>query len=210
MQTSLGMADMARMSGTTSGMNDLGWDLFSLQADHHPTVVATSAIAASSTSPGELREQQQAEEQDSSDWLDEPARLLALIECQRFETAIRELRALPPSLPQLPWLMGQLVLALAQAGMHDDTAELAAEMLARFPLRPEVTRTLVALAAILAVQGRVRQVFHPLGEAVVHTYAFSSVGLLEWAQRLAYQFRRHGNPEAAESILGALENVAMA
>lgn len=204
------MADMARMSGTTSGMSDLGWDIFSLQTDHLPAVVATSGVAASAGRQEDISELPQAGEQDSSNRLDELARLLALIECHRFESAIRELRALPPSLPQLPWLMGQLVLALAQEGMHDDTAELAAEMLARFPLRPEVTRTLVALAAILAVQGRVRQVFHPLGEAVVHTYAFSSVALLEWAQRLAYQFRRRGNPEAAESILGALENVALA
>lgn len=142
----------------------------------------------------------------SIDRTDESARITALIQHHELDTALRDLRTLPSSLPQLPALLGQLILALAQVGRHEDTTALASEMLARFPLRPEVTRTLIALAAILTVQGRFRQVFRRLGDTVLHTYAFSRTALGEWAQRLAYQFRRHGNPEAARCILGTWGN----
>lgn len=201
---------MARTSGTNrgtaSGMSNLGWDPCSLPGN-------APAVAATASAYTEDRPAPRSQELDPETWgelADEPARVISLIQRRRFESAVRELRALPSSLPQLPWLMGQLVLALAQVGKHDDTAELASEMLARFPLRPEVTRTLVALAAILAVQGRFRQVFHPLGEAVAHTYEFNGAALDEWARRLARQFRRHGNPEAARCILGAWGHVAAA
>jgi hypothetical protein len=217
---------MARTSGTNGGtavgVSEIGWGPCEL-GGKIPAVAATADALAAEASPGQAMAEVQAEAKprgkidrqgfERETWgelADEPARVVALIQHRRFESALREVRALPSSLPQLPWLMGQLVLALAQVGKYDDTADLASEMLARFPLRPEVTRTLVALAAILAVRGRFRQVFRPLGEAVAHTYEFNGATLGEWAQRLAHQFRRHGNPEAAECILGTWGHVAVA
>lgn len=213
--------------GVMGGMDDLGWvacppragipviaspgevlagtgalgqpELAAPRGEHQESGPIPQPISGAESGPAQQRER-----------MDEPARIADLIQQHELDTALLAVRALPSSLPQLPALLGQLILALAQVGRHEDAATLASEMLARFPLRPEVTRTLIALAALLTVQGRFRQVFRHLGDTVLHTYEFNRGALGEWAQRLAYQFRRHGNPEAAQSILGAWGNAAAA
>ena len=136
----------------------------------------------------------------------EIARVVALIEANCFDRAIPEVCALPASLPRLPWIMGQLVIALAKVERYRDASALAATMVARCPLCPEVVRTLSVLASM--VQSRFRQVFYVLGQTLVHTFGFSGSAMIEWTQRLAYRFRRHGNLQASDYILRVWSRLA--
>jgi hypothetical protein len=132
---------------------------------------------------------------------DQIANVLALIQAGRFELAVREVRALPAATPELPVLLGGLVWGLAEAGELEATVALLSEMLARFPLRPELIRTLVGVAEIMAGAEDLKLVFEALGVALRRTYGFQDVALFELAQRMAYQFRRHGNADASACIL---------
>ncbi len=132
---------------------------------------------------------------------DQIANVLALIHTGRFEAAAREVRALPAATPELPVLLGGLVWGLAEAGEVEATVVLMSEMLARFPLRPELIRTLLGLAEIVTTEQELTLVFEALGVALRRTYGFQDAALFEWAQRIAYQFRRHGNAYASACIL---------
>lgn len=132
---------------------------------------------------------------------DQIANVLALIHTGRFEAAVREVRALPAATPELPVLLGGLVWGLAEAGELEATVVLMSEMLARFPLRPELIRTLLGLAEIVTTEQELTLVFEALGVALRRTYGFQDAALFEWAQRIAYQFRRHGNAYASACIL---------
>lgn len=132
---------------------------------------------------------------------DQIANMLELIHTGRFEAAVREVRALPAATPELPVLLGGLVWGLAEAGELEATVVLMSEMLARFPLRPELIRTLVGLAEIVTGEQELTLMFEALGVALRQTYGFQDVALFEWAQRIAYQFRRHGNAYASACIL---------
>jgi hypothetical protein len=128
-------------------------------------------------------------------------RVLELIQARQFELAMREVRALPVATPELPDLLGGLICALAHAGEHATTIDLIAELLARFPLRPELTWLLVGLAEILSSEQQLTLVFEAVGMALRRTYGFHDTASFEWAQRLAYQLRRHGNAYASACIL---------
>lgn len=132
---------------------------------------------------------------------EETARVSALIHEQHFASAVSRVRALPPTTPELPQLVCQLVWALAHAGQHEATASLASEMLARFPLRPEVIRALMGLAELLATEEQLVLVLEAAGTALMRAYGFSHAALLELAQRIAYQFRRHGRADSSACIL---------
>lgn len=132
---------------------------------------------------------------------DQIADVLALIRTGRFELAVREVRALPAATPELPVLLGGLVWGLAEAGELEATVGLLSEMLARFPLRPELIRTLVGLAEIVTGEQALTLVFEALAVALRRTYGFQDAALFELAQRMAYQFRRHGNAFASACIL---------
>jgi hypothetical protein len=132
---------------------------------------------------------------------EQSARVLALIQARQFELAVREVRALPAATPELPDLLGGLIWALAQAGEHDATIHLIAELLARFPLRPELSGLLVGLAEILTSEQQLTLVFEAVGLALRRTFGFQDAASFEWAQRLAYQLRRHGNAYASACIL---------
>ena len=132
---------------------------------------------------------------------EQSARVLALIQARQFELAVREVRALPAATPELPDLLGRLIRALAHAGEHDATIHLIAELLAQFPLRPELTWLLVGLAEILTSEQQLTLVFEAVGLALRRTYGFHDAASFEWAQRLAYQLRRRGNSYASACIL---------
>lgn len=132
---------------------------------------------------------------------EQSARVLALIQSRQFELAMHEVRALPAATPELPDLLGGLIWALAHAGEHDATIRLIAELLARFPLRPELTWLLVGLAEILTSEQQLTLLFGVVGLALRRTYGFQDAASFEWAQRLAYQLRRHGNAYASACIL---------
>jgi hypothetical protein len=110
-------------------------------------------------------------------------------------------RALPAATPELPDLLGRLIRALAHAGEHDATIHLMAELLAQFPLRPELIGLLVGLAEILTSEQHLTLVFQAVGLALRRTFDFQDAASFEWAQRLAYQLRRHGNAYASACIL---------
>jgi hypothetical protein len=132
---------------------------------------------------------------------EQSARVLALIQARQFELAVREVRALPAATPELPDLLGRLIRALARAGEHDATIHLMAELLAQFPLRPELIGLLVGLAEILTSEQQLTLVFEAVGLALRRTFDFQDAASFEWAQRLAYQLRRHGNAYASACIL---------
>jgi hypothetical protein len=132
---------------------------------------------------------------------EQSARVLALIQARQFELAVREVRALPAATPELPDLLGRLIRALAHAGEHDATIHLIAELLAQFPLRPELIGLLVGLADILTSEQHLTLVFQAVGLALRRTFDFQDAASFEWAQRLAYQLRRHGNAYASACIL---------
>ncbi len=132
---------------------------------------------------------------------EQSTRVLTLIQARQFELAVREVRALPAATPELPDLLGRLIRALAHAGEHDATIHLIAALLAQFPLRPELTWLLVGLAEILTSEQQLTLVFEAVGLALRRTYGFQDAASFEWAQRLAYQLRRHGNAYASACIL---------
>jgi hypothetical protein len=132
---------------------------------------------------------------------EQSARVLALIQARQFELAVREVRALPAATPELPDLLGRLIRALAHAGEHDATIHLMAELLAQFPLRPELIGLLMGLAEILTCEQELMHVFAAVGLALRRTFDFQDAASFEWAQRLAYQLRRHGNAYASACIL---------
>jgi hypothetical protein len=132
---------------------------------------------------------------------EQSTRVQALIQARQFELAVREVRALPAATPELPDLLGRLIRALAHAGEHDATIHLIAALLAQFPLRPELTWLLVGLAEILTSEQQLTLVFQAVGLALRRTYGFQDAASFEWAQRLAYQLRRHGNAYASACIL---------
>ena len=132
---------------------------------------------------------------------EQSARVLALIQARQFELAVREVRALPAATPELPDLLGRLIRALARAGEHDATIDLIAELLAQFPLRPELIGLLVGLAEILTSEQQLTHVFAAVGLALRRTFDFQDAASFEWAQRLAYQLRRNGNAYASACIL---------
>lgn len=129
------------------------------------------------------------------------ARVMALIQARQFERATREVLALPATTPELPDLLGALIQALAQAGEHAATNRLIAELLARSPLRPELVGLLVELAEILTSEQQLTLLFESVGLALRRIYGFQDAASFEWAQRLAYQLRRHGNAYASACIL---------
>jgi hypothetical protein len=129
------------------------------------------------------------------------AHVLALIQARHFDTAVHAVRALPTATPELPGLLDGLIWGLAQAGELEATARLVSEMLVRFPLRPELVQVLVGLAEILTSEQQLTQVFEAVGTALQQTYGFQDAASFEWAQRLAYQLRRHGNAHASACIL---------
>jgi hypothetical protein len=161
--------------------------------------VVTSASAG--TSPAQARAGRRGTKRRWNLSTDQVADVLALIHTGRFETAVREVRALPAATPELPVLLGGLVWGLAEAGELEATVVLMSEMLARFPLRPELIRTLLGLAEIVTSEQELTLVFEALGVALRRTYGFQDAALFEWAQRIAYQFRRHGNAYASACIL---------
>jgi hypothetical protein len=135
----------------------------------------------------------------------------AMLGCGEFEKALERLRALPPSTPELPALMGRLVIALARAGMYQPTAGLVAEMLTRFPPRPEVTGTLLDLATILSGQGQFEATFSAIEEAVAQVYCMDGdAEFADLGRRMAYFCRRTGRGSAASNMLGPWRSVAVA
>lgn len=140
---------------------------------------------------------------------DQCAHVLALIQARKFELAVREVRALPEATPDLPELLDDLIRALAQAGEHDATIDLIAELLARFPLRPELIGLLVGLAEILTSEQQLTLLFEAVGLALRRTFGFQDAASFEWAQRLAYQLRRHGNAYASACILRTWRSLMM-
>jgi hypothetical protein len=135
----------------------------------------------------------------------------AMLGCGEFEKALERLRALPPSTPTLPALMGRLVIAMARAGMAERTAGLVAEMLTRFPPRPEVTGTLLDLATILSDQGQFEATFSAIEEAVAQVYCMDgSAEFADLGRRMAYFCRRTGRGLAASNMLGPWRSVAVA
>ena len=137
------------------------------------------------------------------------ARVLALIQARQFELATCAVRALPAATPELPDLLGGLICALAQAGEHDATIDLMAELLARFPLRPELSWLLVGLADIMSCEQQLALVFEAVGMSLRRIYGFHDTASFEWAQRLAYQLRRHGNAYASACILRTWRSLMM-
>jgi hypothetical protein len=134
-----------------------------------------------------------------------------MLECGELEAALEQLRALPPSTPELPALMGRLVIAMARAGMHEATAGLMAEMLMRFPPRPEITGTMLDLATIVSSQGQFEATFSAIEDAVAHGYGMDWDGeSADLNRRLAHFCRRTGRDTAASNMLGLWRSVAQA
>lgn len=163
--------------------------------------VAVAGSAGAGTSPARSRAGRRGTRRRWNLSTDQIADVLALIQAGRFERAVREVRALPATTPELPVLLGGLIWGLAEAGELEATVGLLSEMLARFPLRPELIRTLVGLAEIVTSEQALTLVFEALCVALRRTYGFQDAALLELAQRMAYQFRRHGNAYASACIL---------
>lgn len=116
---------------------------------------------------------------------------------QALALAFCEVRALPPATPALAQRMAQVIVELAAAGYATETATLACEMTERFPLRPELTHTVLRVAATVDCKLALTSILGALGRALLRTYAHGGDSLFEWTQRLAYQLRRGGHGEAA-------------
>lgn len=166
---------------------------------YHPR---PAARAVPSGEPAASRSPDRCVDRRSRLGTEETARVSTLIQEQRLASAVRQVRALPPATPELPLLVCELVWALADAGQHEATASLASEMLARFPLRPEVIRALMGLAELLATEEQLVLVLEAAGTALMRAYGFSHGALLELAERIAYQLRRLGRAEASRCVLG--------
>lgn len=135
----------------------------------------------------------------------------AMLNCEEFDDALERLRALPPSTPELPALMGRLVIAMARAGDYEPVAGLVAEMLTRFPPRPEVTGTLLDLAMILSGQGHFEKTFSAIEDAVAEVYGMGGdAEFKELSRRLAHFCRRTGRDSAARNVLGPWRPVVVA
>ncbi len=92
-------------------------------------------------------------------------------------------------------------MSLVHAGRAESAAALASEMMARFPLRPEVTRTLLGLSGAMPSEDMLLPALESMGETLMRTYDRDGAELYQWAQRIAYQLRRRGHHEAAACVL---------